>query len=158
MKLLSNFLIIVIIIVFCFLAGCSSVGYPQDKDIFGAHVPDRILGVYVPIPKDAHCNVNGTWLDSEKSYYQNGSRECLAIFPDGMAHIVNAGIPDKNKRIPAEYNSRDDGMYYHYYDINKGKSNDSFPNFGSGFIDYSEEKGYQYYPSRKWYDSIIKKR
>lgn len=56
-----------------------------------------------PVPTDAQRLDRGTWLEPEERAYPNGgqTRRAVAIWPDGQARLVWAGIPDTYFSIPA---------------------------------------------------------
>jgi hypothetical protein len=77
--------------------------------------------------RNAHHSTNGTWMEPEELCYPGGGmhRRCRAIFPDGKARIVKAGIPDTAFSVPAKHSA-----------------------MGSGFIDHKEGEGYTFHPRK----------
>lgn len=77
--------------------------------------------------RKAQHSANDTWLEPEELCYPGGGmhRRCRAIFPDGKARVVKAGIPDTAFSIPANHSA-----------------------FGSGFIDHKEGEGFHFHPMK----------
>jgi len=85
------------------------------------------MTVHANPDRRAQHSANDTWLEPEELCYPGGGmhRRCRAIFPDGKARVVKAGIADTAFTIPANHSA-----------------------FGSGFIDHKEGEGFRFHPRK----------